>query len=195
MSSNREITELLHEWGAGNDQALEKLTPLLYTELHRIAHRYMQQERPEHTLQTTALINEAYLRLIDDRQNVRWQNRAHFLGMSAVLMRRILVDCARSRKYAKRGGGAYFVSLEEALPVSQDRARQIVAVDDALQTLETLDPRKCRIAELRFFGGLTVDEIAEVLKVSVRTIFREWDLTKAWLTRELSSDKQIQDPS
>jgi RNA polymerase sigma-70 factor (ECF subfamily) len=187
MSSNREITELLHEWGAGNEQALEKLTPLLYKELHRIAHRYMEQERPEHTLQTTALINEAYLRLID-RENVRWQNRAHFLGVSALLMRRILVDSARSRKYAKRGGGVHLLSLEAALTVSHDRARQIVAVDEALQTLETFDPRKCRIAELRFFGGLTVEEIAHVLKVSVRTIFREWDLTKAWLTRELSSE-------
>jgi len=187
MSSNREITELLHEWGAGNEQALEKLTPLLYNELHRIAHRYMQQERPEHTLQTTALINEAYLRLMD-QENVRWQNRAHFLGVSAVLMRHILVDCARSRKYAKRGGGVQLLSLEDALGVSKDRAQQIVAVDDALQTLETLDPRKCRIAELRFFGGLTVDEIAEVLNLSARTVFREWDLTKAWLTRELSSE-------
>jgi RNA polymerase sigma factor (TIGR02999 family) len=185
MASSQEITELLRAWSDGDGQALDQLTPLLYRELHRMAHRYMRQERSNHTLQTTALINEAYVRLIDWK-DVRWQNRAHFYGIAAGLMRLILVDFARSRNYAKRGGGGHMtVSLDEAAAVSRRRARGIVALDEALQNLAVVDSRKSRIVELRFFGGLTVEETAEVLSVSSRTVLREWDLAKAWLTREL----------
>jgi RNA polymerase sigma factor (TIGR02999 family) len=185
MSTSQDITRLLQAWSDGDDQALGKLTPLLYKELHRMAHRYMRQERPNHTLQTTALINEAYVRLIDWK-NVEWQNRAHFFGVAAGLMRRILVDFARSRNYAKRGGGARMtVSLDVAAAVSRQRAREIVALDEALQNLAVIDARKSRIVELRFFGGLSVEETAEVLRVSSRTVLRDWDLAKAWLNREL----------
>jgi RNA polymerase sigma factor (TIGR02999 family) len=187
MSASQEITQLLEQWSDGDKEALEKLTPVLYKELHRMAHRYMRQERPGHTLQTTALINEAYLRLIAWK-DVRWQNRAQFFGVSAQLMRKILVDFARSRNYAKRGGGARAISLEEVPAVSPDRARDIVAVDDALQRLAIIDPRKSQIVELRFFGGLTLEETAEVVKVSSRTIRREWDLAKTWLSREMSAE-------
>jgi RNA polymerase sigma factor (TIGR02999 family) len=189
MPSSHEITQLLRAWSEGDDQALAKLTPLVYTELHRMAHRYMRQEKSNHTLQTTALINEAYVRLIDWK-NVRWQNRAHFFGIAARLMRRILVDFARSRNYAKRGGGARVtVSLDEAAAVSRDRAREILALDEALQSLAVIDPRKSQIVELRFFGGLSLEETAEVLRVSSRTVLREWDLAKAWLNRELNAEK------
>ena len=189
MPSKDEITQLLRAWSEGDDQALAKLTPLVYRELHRMAHRYMRQERSNHTLQTTALINEAYLRLIDWK-NVRWQNRAHFFGMAATLMRRILVDFARSRNYAKRGGmDRFMVTLDEAAAVSRDRAREILALDEALQSLAVIDPRKSQIVELRFFGGLSLEETAEVLGVSSRTVLREWDLVKAWLNRELSAEK------
>src|SRR5262249_17499151 len=162
---------MLQRWSDGDEQALETLTPILYKELHRMAHRYMRQERPGHTLQTTALINEAYLRLIGWK-NVRWQNRAQFFGVSAQLMRKILVDFARSRSYAKRGAGARVISLEDAPAVSRDRARDILALDMALERLAAIDPRKSRIVELRFFGGLSLEETAEVLKVSSRTIRR-----------------------
>jgi RNA polymerase sigma-70 factor, ECF subfamily len=189
MSSAPGITQLLREWSDGDEQALEKLTPLLYEELHRMAHGYMRRERSDHTLQTTALINEAYVRLIDWK-NVRWQSRAHFLGVAAQLMRRILVDFARSRNYAKRGGrDRQMVSLDDASAVSPDPARQIVALDEALQSLSVIDARKSRIVELRFFGGLTIEEAAAVLGISARTILREWDLAKAWLSRELDSEK------
>jgi RNA polymerase sigma-70 factor (ECF subfamily) len=189
MPSNHEVTQLLRAWSEGDDQALAKLTPLVYRELHRIAHRYMRQERSNHTLQTTALINEAYVRLIDWK-SARWQNRAQFFGVAATLMRRILVDFARSRKYAKRGGGARAtVSLDEAAAVSRDRAREILSLDEALQSLAVIDPRKSQIVELRFFGGLSLEETAEVLSVSSRTVLREWDLAKAWLNRELSAEK------
>ncbi len=191
MSSSEEITQLLRDWGEGDEQALAKLTPLLYAELHRMAHRYIRRERSNHTLQTTALINEAYVRLIDWK-NVRWKNRAQFFGVAARLMRRILVDFARSRNYAKRGGGVRMViSLEEAPAVSRDRAREIVALDEALQSLSVIDRRKSEIVELRFFAGLSLEETAEVLKVSSRTVLREWDLAKAWLSRELGSRKEI----
>ena len=176
---------MLQRWSDGDEQALETLTPILYKELHRMAHRYMRQERPGHTLQTTALINEAYLRLIGWK-NVRWQNRAQFFGVSAQLMRKILVDFARSRSYAKRGAGARVISLEDAPAVSRDRARDILALDMALERLAAIDPRKSRIVELRFFGGLTLKETALVLKVTSRTILREWDLAKAFLHREMS---------
>jgi len=189
MPSNDEITQLLRAWSEGDHQALARLTPLVYTELHRMAHRYMRQERSNHTLQTTALINEAYLRLIDWK-NVRWQNRAHFFGLAATLMRRILVDFARSRNYAKRGGvDRSMVALDEAAAVSRDRALEILTLDEALQSLAVIDPRKSQIVELRFFGGLTLDETAEVLGVSSRTVVREWDLAKAWLKRELGAEK------
>src|SRR5215470_4635615 len=187
MSSSQEITRLLQGWSDGDEQALEKLTPLLYRELHRMAHRYMRQERPGHTLQTTALINEAYLRLISWK-NVRWQNRAQFFGVSAQLMRKILVDFARSRNYAKRGAGGHVISLDDVPVVSRDRARDILALDDALQRLADIDPRKSQIVELRFFGGLSLEETAEVLKVSSRTIRREWDLAKTWISRQMSAE-------
>lgn len=189
MPDSHDITQLLRNWSEGDEQALEELTPHLYKELHRIAHRYIRQERGNHTLQTTALVNEAYVRLIKWR-NIRWQNRAQFLGVSAQLMRRILVDFARSRSYEKRGGGVLMgVPLDEASRPSPDRAREIAALDEALQTLSVIDPRKSRIVELRFFGGLTLEETAEVLKVSSRTVLRDWDLAKAWLRRELDAEK------
>jgi RNA polymerase sigma-70 factor (ECF subfamily) len=185
-AAGQEITQLLRAWSGGDEQALAELTPLLYEELHRMAHRYMRRERFGHTLQTTALINEAYIRLIDWK-DTRWQNRAQFCALSARLMRRILVDFARSRHAAKRGGGIdRVVSLEQAAAVSRRRAGEIIALDDALQTLSVIDPRKSRIVELRFFGGLSLEETAQVLKVSSRTALREWDLAKAWLSRELS---------
>ena len=187
MSASQEITQLLQSWSEGDEQALEKLTPVLYKELHRMAHRYMRQERPGHTLQTTALINEAYLRLIGWK-NVRWQNRAQFFGVSAQLMRKILVDFARSRNYAKRGAGARVISLEEEQGVAPGRAHEILALDDALQQLASFDLRKSQIVELRFFGGLSLEETAEVLKVSARTIQREWELAKVWLAREMNAE-------
>jgi RNA polymerase sigma factor (TIGR02999 family) len=189
MPSSSEITQLLHDWSNGDKEALEKLTPLLYQELHRMAHRYIRRERSCHTLQTTALINEAYLRLIDCR-SVSWQNRAHFFGVAARLMGRILVDFARSRNYAKRGGRTrHVVSLDEAPDVSRDRAREILALDEALQSLSVFDLRKSQIVELRFFGGMTLEETAETLGISSRTVLREWDLAKVWLSRELAAEK------
>ena len=179
-----EITGLLVAWSNGDEAALEKLAPLVHAELYRLARRYMSQENPGHTLQATALVNEAYMRLIDWK-NVQWQNRAHFFGVSAQLMRRILVDYARSRNYQKRGGGATIVSLNEAAVISKDRSADFIALDDALTSLDALDPRKSRVVELRFFGGLSVEETAEVLKVSPRTVLREWSLAQAWLYREL----------
>jgi RNA polymerase sigma factor (TIGR02999 family) len=182
--SAHEVTQLLHAWSHGNQEALDQLLPLVYGELHRLARRYMAGERPGHTLQTTELVNEAYLRLVDWK-NVEWQNRAHFFGVAAQMMRRILVDFARSRHYAKRGGDARKVSLAEAAGVST-RGADFVALDDALKSLTTLDERKARIVELRFFGGLNVEETAEVLNISSRTVMREWSLAQAWLHRELN---------
>jgi RNA polymerase sigma factor (TIGR02999 family) len=181
----QEITGLLLAWGNGDETALAALTPLVYRELRRRAHRYMSGERAGHTLQTTALVNEAYLRLVDS-QNVRWQNRAHFFAVSAELMRRILVDFARARGYQKRGGGARHVELDEAAVVSDERGAEMVALDEALKTLGELDPRQSRVVELRYFGGLGDAEIAEVLRVSVGTVRRDWTLARAWLNRELS---------
>jgi RNA polymerase sigma-70 factor (ECF subfamily) len=182
--SSQEITQLLLAWSDGDQVALEKLTPLVYAELRRLAKGYMFGERPGHTLQTTALINEAYLRLIDWK-NVRWQGRAHFFGVAAQLMRRILVDFARARQYAKRGGAAQQVSLDEAVTIHEDRSAEIIALDDALKSLAEIDPRKSQIVELRFFGGLSAKETAEALKVSLRTVEREWNSARAWLYREL----------
>ena len=181
----QELTRLLLAWNEGDEAALEKLVPQVYQELRRLARRQMMRERPGHTLQTTALINETYLRLVDLR-NVQWQNRAHFFALCARLMRRILVDFARSRQYAKRGGGARPVSLDESLVVSPAHSTDLVAVDDALKALTKVDARKAQVVELRFFGGLTVEETAEVLKVSPETVRRDWRLAKALLLRELS---------
>ena len=181
------VTGLLLAWNDGDESALEKLVPVVYQELHRLARRQMQHERPDHTLQTTALINEAYLRLVGLR-NVHWQNRAHFFGLCAGLMRRILVDFARSHHYAKRGGGAQPISLNESLVVSPKLSTDLLAVDDALKALTTIDARKGQVVELRFFGGLTLEETAAVLKVSQDTVRRDWRLAKSWLLRELSRD-------
>jgi RNA polymerase sigma factor (TIGR02999 family) len=177
-----EVTQLLRSWSDGNEVALEKLIPMVHGELRRLARGYMRGERQGHTLQTTALINEAFLRLVDWK-NVSWQNRAHFFGVSAQLMRRILVDFARSRR-GKRGGDASRVTLDEAL-IPAASGTDVVAVNDALQSLEAIDPRKGRIVELRFFGGLSTEETAQVLGVSTRTVEREWSLAQAWLLREL----------
>lgn len=185
VSESGEVTGLLRAWGQGDESALEKLVPLVYDQLHLAARRYMAGERPGHTLQTTALIHETYLRLVNVRQ-VKWQNRAHFFAICAQLMRRILVDFARSRGYQKRGGDATQVDFDEALLVSPELGANLVALDEALQRLSEVDERKSRVVELRFFGGLSVKEAAEVLKVSVDTVMRDWKLAKVWLLRELS---------
>jgi RNA polymerase sigma factor (TIGR02999 family) len=182
--AQNEVTRLLLAWNDGDAAALEKLTPLVERELRRLASHYMRGERPGHTLQTTALVNEAYLKLVDWK-SVRWQNRAHFLGVSAQLMRRILVDYARRKSFQKRGGAAVRVALEEAETVAEPRDTDLVALDEALQSLARFDERKCRIVELRFFGGLSVEETAEVIGASPRTVQREWSLAQAWLFREL----------
>ena len=181
-----ELTQLLVDWGNGNQSAADKLMPLVYEELHRLAHHYMKHERPGHTLQTSALVNEAYLRLIDQNQ-VHWQNRAQFFGVAAQMMRRILVDYARSRNYQKRGGGAHPVDLDEAMIVSPERSAEVVALDEGLKGLEQFDPRKSRIVELRFFGGLSIEETAKVLDVSPGTVMRDWTLAKAWLKKEINT--------
>src|SRR5438045_5647083 len=183
-SSPQEVTQLLVDWSNGNQAALDKLMPLVYEELHRLAHRYMNQERPGHTLQTSALVNEAFVKLVDQR-DVQWQNRAHFFGIAAQLMRRILVDYARSRNYLKRGGGALQVSLDETLIVSEERAAEVLALDDVLKGLAEFDIRKSNIVELRFFVGLSIDETAEVLGVSPGTVMRDWTLAKAWLKKQM----------
>ncbi len=181
-----DISKLLRAWSDGDQSALEGLTPIVYDELHRLAHRYMKRERPGHSLQTTALVNEAYMRLVDYKR-MQWQNRAHFFAVSAQLMRRILVDHAR-RHNVKRGGGAQHVSLEEAAIMGGDRAADLVALDDAMNVLGQLDPRKVQVVEMRFFGGLSVEETAEVLKVSPVTVRREWSTAKVWLYRELAGE-------
>jgi RNA polymerase sigma-70 factor (ECF subfamily) len=180
-----EITQLLRAWSAGDQKALEKLTPLVYAELHRAARRYIAQERTDHALQTTALVNEVYLRLVDVRE-VTWQDRAHFLAVCARLMRRVLTDFARSRGCLKRGRDFFPVALDEALVVSRDPPADLVSLDDSLNALTAVDPRKSQVVELRFFGGLSVDETAEVLKVSPETVKRDWKLAKLWLLREMS---------
>jgi len=185
--SPQEVTQLLIDWSRGDQAALDSLMPLVYEELRRLARRYMRRERVGHTLQTTALINEAYLRLIEQQQ-VQWHNRAHFFAISAQLMRRILVDHARSHTRAKRGGGMLKISLDEAVVPSPKRAAELVALDDALQTLATVDLRKSQVVELRFFGGLSVEETAEVLKVTPMTVTRDWKTAKAWLHREMSNE-------
>jgi len=183
--STHEITELLVAWSDGDQAALEKLTPLVYQELHRLAHGYLRGERAGDTLQTTALAHEAYLRLVGASQ-MRWQNRAHFFAVSAQLMRHILVDFARARRNLKRGGDVQQVSLDEALTIASGHSPELVALDDALKDLARLDERQSKVVELRFFGGLTEVEIAEVLQVSPRTVSSDWNLARSWLSRELT---------
>jgi RNA polymerase sigma-70 factor (ECF subfamily) len=182
---SHEVTQLLLAWSGGDRTALDRLIPLVHAELHGLAKRYMRRERAGHTLQTTALINEAYMRLID-AQEVRWQNRAHFFAIAARLMRQILVDFARERGYQKRGGAARRVELDEALLVSPGRNEDLVALDEALNALAEVDARKSRVVELRFFGGLNLEETAEALKISPDTVRRDWRLAKSWLLRRLS---------
>ena len=185
LRSSHEVTSLLKAWSSGDEQALERLTPLVYRQLHQVARRYMAGERSGHTLQTTALVNEVYLRLVDCGR-VNWQDRAHFFAISAQLMRRILIDFARSRDYLKRGGAIPHISLEEAPSVCEEPDVNLVALDDALKALAAVDERKSKVVELKFFGGLNVEETAEVLRVSSDTVMRDWKLAKIWLLRELS---------
>ena len=180
-----ELTQLLNSWSNGDDQALDKLIPLVYAELRKLARRYMGRENPDHTLQTSALINEAYLKLVD-QQSVQWQNRAHFFAVAAQVMRHILIDHARAHRFAKRGAGAAKVSLDETAVLTDERASELIALDDALTTLASLDLRKSRIVELRFFGGLSIEETAEIMKVSPKTVTREWRSARAWLRQEMS---------
>lgn len=180
-----EITKLLKDWSGGDSTALDRLIPLVYDELHRLAHQHMRRERAGHMLQTSALINEAYLRLVDQPE-LNLGNRAHFFGVAARLMRQILVDEARKRDSAKRGGGGIQVSLTEARNVAQEQAANVVALDDALKTLESIDGRQSEIVELRFFGGLSIEETAEVLNVSSGTVMRDWTFARAWLRNEMS---------
>ena len=186
-ASSPEITALLAAWGNGDQAALDRLMPLVYDELRRMAHRYLGRERVGHTLQSAALVNEAYLKLLGERQ-MDWQNRAHFFAVAAQAMRQILVDYARTRNRDRRGGGAQRVSLVEALAVASEETAELVALDDALNGLAVFDERKSKVAELRFFGGLSVEETAEVLHVSSVTVMREWRLAKAWLYRELNKE-------
>jgi RNA polymerase sigma factor (TIGR02999 family) len=188
--SSSEITQLLHAWRGGDQLALQRLTPVVYEELHRMARHYMARERDGHTLQTTALINEVYLRLVKVKE-VQWQDRAHFFAVSAQLMRRILTDFARSHGYQKRGGGARPVPLDEACLASAEPGVDLVALEQALTRLGETDARKSRVVELRFFGGLTVDETAEVLQISGETVMRDWSVARAWLLREL--DRSVSD--
>jgi RNA polymerase sigma-70 factor, ECF subfamily len=185
--SSQSVTQLLLDWRNGDQTALDRLMPLVYEELRRIAGHYMRNERQGHTLQTSALVNEAYLRLVD-HENIAWQNRAHFFGLAAQAMRRILVDYARRRNYQKRGGAARQVSLGEAAMVTDEDAAEMIALDDALEELARIDERKCRVVELRYFGGLSVEETAEALGVSIQTVGRDWSTAKAWLLREMSKE-------
>ena len=180
----QQVTQLLVAWSDGDQTARDELIPLVYEELHRLAHHYMNRERPGHTLQTSALVNEAFVKLVDQR-DVHWQNRAHFFGIAAEMMRRILVDHARKRRATKRGGDALKLTLNEALNASGERNLDLIAVDEALTKLAALDQQQARVVELRFFGGLNVEETAEVLSISARTVKRDWSVAKAWIRREL----------
>jgi RNA polymerase sigma factor (TIGR02999 family) len=186
---DEDITQLLQLWKQGDESALEKLTPLVYQELYRLAARYMRREQVDHTLQATALVNEAYVRLIDWK-NVQWQNRDHFYGVAAQVMRRILVDYARCRHYDKRGGGIRPVSLDDVTPVADNKLRLLLEIDQALDRLAALDAEKARVVELRYFGGFTVEETAQALNVSPITVMRHWSFARAWLLRELSGGGQ-----
>lgn len=184
-----QITTLLIDWSNGDQTALEKLLPLVEQELHRLAHNYMRRENPNHTLQTTALMNEAYLKLVDQKKT-HWQNRAHFFGIAAQIMRRILLNHARDQHREKRGGKAVQVSLSEVAVVSLEKTAELIALDEALERLAAFDERKSRVVELKYFGGLEVNEIAEVLKISPITVMRDWKFAKAWLFREIASAEQ-----
>jgi RNA polymerase sigma-70 factor (ECF subfamily) len=184
--SEPNVTELLLEWQHGDMDALDRLTPLIYDELRRMAHRYVQRERAGHTLETTALVNEAYLRLMG-QEKMDWQNRAHFFAVTAQVMRHLLIDHARRRHFAKRGGEAQQVALEEVTVLSQERAAELVALGEALDSLARIDPRKSRVVELRYFGGLSLEETADVLEVSLMTVRRDWRAAKAWLYRAVTS--------
>jgi RNA polymerase sigma-70 factor (ECF subfamily) len=186
-----EITELLVAWSGGDKKALDELMQVVYEELRRLAHRQLAKERQDHTLQTTALVNEAYLKLVDQKR-VKWQGRSHFFALSSQLMRRILVDYARSRQYAKRGGGKSALPLDEALIVAPERASEMIALDEALTELAKHDERKARIVELRFFAGMSIDETAELLGVSAGTVMKDWTLAKAWLQREMDRSNSNQ---
>ncbi|MGA3328005.1 MAG: sigma-70 family RNA polymerase sigma factor [Terriglobia bacterium] len=188
VPSPRDVTQWLQAWSEGDQRALEQLTPLVYKELHRLAHRYMAREGPGHPLQTTELVNEVYLRLVDASE-VSWHDRAHFFAVCAQMMRRTLIDFARARQYQKRSGKAIRVALDNPLGVARQPAVDLVAVDDALNALANLDPRKSQVVELRFFGGLSVEETAEVLKVSRETVLRDWKFARAWLRRELDKSR------
>jgi RNA polymerase sigma-70 factor, ECF subfamily len=183
-TSTTQITQLLLDCGKGDKAALDQLLPLVYAELHRLANHYMRRERPDHTLQTSALINEAYIRLID--ANVSWESRTHFFGIAARLMRQILVDHARTRKQAKRGGGQHKTSLSEALEIDNPEAADIIALDEALNSLAKIDMQQSRIVELRFFGGMTIEETAKMLTISHATVERDWQMARAWLRREMT---------
>jgi RNA polymerase sigma-70 factor (ECF subfamily) len=185
--ARHQITELLAEWRDGDQSALDELYPLVYDELHRLARRYMSRERKDHTLQTTALINEAYVRLVDQK-NVNWANRSHFFAISAQIMRRILIDHARRHAYAKRGGGAQQVSLEEVAAITPDQGSELMRLDEALKSLAERDPRRSQVVELRYFGGLNNEEIAGVLHVSENTVTRDWNMARAWLYQQLSEN-------
>ena len=187
-STRQAVTQLLGEWSHGDEEALGKLFPLVHPELHRLAHHYMSRERTGHTLQTTAVLNEAYLQLVDNTKPV-WQGRTHFIAAAAQIMRHIMVDHARKHQSIKRGGGALKVTLDEAALVTETRAQELLDLDEALERLAVQDARKNQIVELRYFGGLTVEETAEFLKLSQRTVEREWTAAKAWLYRELSEEK------
>ncbi len=183
-----QVTQLLMNWSNGDKAALDQLIPLVHAELRRLARRYMARQSPGHTLQTSALINEAYLKLVD-QQSVQWQDRAHFFAVSAQIMRSILIDHARRYSYAKRGAGARKVGLDDAATMAEQRAGELVALDDALSELAAVDPRKSEVVELRFFGGLSIEETAEVMKISPATVQREWRAARAWLQRALSDEK------
>jgi RNA polymerase sigma factor (TIGR02999 family) len=187
MSSPATITQLLIRWSDGDNAALDELAPQVYSELRRLAKYYLRQERPDHTLQPSDLVHEAYLRLVDEKE-VDWQNRAHFFGIASVRMRHILVEHARSRQAAKRGGGEYRLSLSEADRRAGNRDINLLALDDALQRLEALDPLKSRIVELRYFGGLTIEETAEALRISPATVKRDWSMARAWLRSEIGNE-------
>jgi RNA polymerase sigma factor (TIGR02999 family) len=181
--SKNEVTELLQRWKSGDEEALDRLTPLVYDQLHHLAHQYLRRERSGHTLQTSALVNEAYLRLVEHK-SVDWQSRAHFFAVSATVMRRILVDYARQRTSEKRGGAFQHITLDDNI-VTQERAAELVALDEAIETLNELHPRRSKVVELRYFGGLNNKEASAVLKVSETTVERDWRFAKAWLYREL----------
>ena len=184
-TASTDVTQLLKDWSGGDQAAVDKLMPLVYEELRRLAHQYMRREKPGHTLQTSALVNEAYVRLVD-QSKIQWEGRAHFFGIAARLMRQILVDQARRKNFAKRGGGAIRVSLDSGTAIAQEQSANIMALDDALRTLEQTDPRKSQIVELRFFGGMSIEETAEALNVSPGTVMREWTFARAWLRNEMS---------